>query len=379
MCAAMQARDVRAAALIAAAVALACAPSRGGVAVAAAAAYDCSQDHSQGLVLFHPQRGSAIRKGMIHLTYKAGAGASPHARFYIFVDEDPLSRDEWFGEVFVYGPEENIKVEIEDVGYHTITVVQTCSPDGAGAKMEDDIYVGEVATDFVVVNQTKTGMEMDGVINREPKKYTISAVTLFRDEERYLAEWLEFHLCAGIDHFYLFNHHSSTAEHEAVLAPYIAAGIVELADALDSTLDANGSVIEQAQLRTFAHAVRQHGADSEWMAFIDADEFLYAVGPVSVVDPFHGSFNIDEPSLPDVLLAFREFGGVVVHWVLYGSSGYTETPVGLVIDNYIWRAASPSRMFKVLLSPTAVRSVAAASPPSAHSLPPATSLPWPVC
>jgi hypothetical protein len=136
-----------------------------------------------------------------------------------------------------------------------------------------------------------------------------------------------------------------------VLEPYIAAGIVELADALDSTLDANGTVIDQAQLRTFAHAVRQHGADSEWMAFIDADEFLYAVGPVSVIDPFHGAFDIDEPSLPDVLLAFREFGGVVVHWFLYGSSGYIESPVGLVIDAYIWRAAAPSPMFKVVAQP----------------------------
>jgi len=110
-------------------------------------------------------------------------------------------------------------------------------------------------------------------------------------------------------------------------------------------------MVTQAQLRTFAHAVRSHGSDSEWMAFIDVDEFLYAVGPVSVVDPFAATFDIEEPSLSDVLLAFREFGGVVVHWVLYGSSGYIETPVGLVINNYIWRAAAPSRMFKALAQP----------------------------
>jgi hypothetical protein len=277
-------------------------------------AYNCSQDHVLGLTLFYPQTGSALRKGMVALSYKAGLGASNHSRFYIFVDEDPLSREEAHGDVFTYKPEENIRVEIEDVGYHSITVVQTCSPDGSGSRMEDDVYVGEISTNFVVVTKTKTGMEMDGVINHEVKKYAISAVTLFRDEERYLAEWIEFHLCAGIEHFYLFNHHSATREHEAVLLPYITAGIVELSNALDSTLDANGTVIEQAQLRTFAHAVKLHGADSEWMAFIDCDEFLYAMGPLNLVDPFHGAHEIAEPALSDVLLAFREFGGVVVHW-----------------------------------------------------------------
>jgi len=229
----LRAKCARGAALALAGISLVRAPLRfGGVVVAktvvvvvvaaaaAAAAYDCGQDHAQGLMLFHPQRGSAIRKGMIHLDWKAGSGASPHARFYVFVDEDPLSHDEWWGEAFAYGREENIKVEIEDVGYHTITVVQTCSPDGAGVRMEDDVYVGEVATDFLVVTKTKTGMEMDGVISYEPKRYTVSAVTLFRDEERYLAEWIEFHLCAGIDHFYLYNHHSSNAEHEAGMCRY---------------------------------------------------------------------------------------------------------------------------------------------------------------
>jgi len=219
------------------------------------ALYNCSQEHAQGLTLFHPQRGSSIRKGMIPLNYQAGAGATEHSRFYIFVDEDPLSHDEWHGEDFVYGRHENVKVEMEDVGYHSITVVQTCSPDGSGAKMEDDMYVGEVSTTFVVVAQTKTGMQLDGVISHDPKKYTVSAVTLFRDEERYLAEWIEFHLCAGIDHFYLFNHHSATAEHEAVLLPYIVAGIVELANALDSTLDANGTVIEQVSEQAPAQCI----------------------------------------------------------------------------------------------------------------------------
>ena len=329
-------------------------------AAAGAALYDCSRDNTTGLALLFPHRGSSIRKGMIQLHYKAGPGASHHARFFIFTDEDALSRDvlEPDGAVredFIYGAEESIKIAFWDVGYHTITVVQTCSPDGSGLRMEDMVYVGEVSTTMTVVNETKTGMEMDGVIDTEPRRYMLSAVTLFRDESRYLAEWIEFHLCAGVDHFYLFNHHSATREHETVLMPYIVAGLVELADAFDSLLDENGTVVQQAQLRTFTHAVQTHGADSEWMAFIDVDEFLYATGPVTIVDPFHGAFEVNEPSLPEVLLGYREFGGVVVHWMLYGSSGYRDTPVGQVVDRYVWRAQAPARMFKVVAQPSKIR------------------------
>ena len=164
--------------------------------------YDCTQDHTEGLALHYPYRGSTLRKGMIHLSYKAGPGASNHSHFYVFTDDDPLSRDEWHGgilhEIFIYGHEERIQIQFEDVGYHSITVVQTCSPDGSGRRMEDDVVIGEVSTHFTVVHQTKTGMDMDGVINTEPKRYTISVVALFRDEARYLPEWIEFHLCAGI-------------------------------------------------------------------------------------------------------------------------------------------------------------------------------------
>jgi hypothetical protein len=38
-------------------------------------------------------------------------------------------------------------------------------------------------------------------------------------QDRYLAEWLEFHLCAGVEHFFLFNHHSATEVHRDILQP----------------------------------------------------------------------------------------------------------------------------------------------------------------
>ena len=47
-------------------------------------------------------------------------------------------------------------------------------------------------------------------------KYQVSACLIFKDCGRYLAEWIEFHHMAGIEHFYLYNNNSKrTIERES--------------------------------------------------------------------------------------------------------------------------------------------------------------------
>ena len=51
----------------------------------------------------------------------------------------------------------------------------------------------------------------------------LSVCAIYKNEARYLAEWLEFHLLAGVEHFFLYNN-DSTDDHREVLAPYLRAG-----------------------------------------------------------------------------------------------------------------------------------------------------------
>ena len=51
----------------------------------------------------------------------------------------------------------------------------------------------------------------------------LSVCAIYKNEARYLAEWLEFHLLAGVEHFFLYNN-NSTDDHREVLAPYLRAG-----------------------------------------------------------------------------------------------------------------------------------------------------------
>jgi len=55
----------------------------------------------------------------------------------------------------------------------------------------------------------------------------VSIVSIFRDESKYLKEWIEFHLLVGVDKFYLVNNNSIDNFNE-VLSPYILSGVVEL-------------------------------------------------------------------------------------------------------------------------------------------------------
>ena len=50
--------------------------------------------------------------------------------------------------------------------------------------------------------------------------YDLTITAIFKNEGHYLKEWLDYHLLAGVEHFYLYNN-DSTDNYKEVLAPYI--------------------------------------------------------------------------------------------------------------------------------------------------------------
>ena len=58
-------------------------------------------------------------------------------------------------------------------------------------------------------------------------KYSLGVTAIIRNEALYLEEWLDYHIVAGVDIFYLFDDDSSDNTVD-VLKPYIDEGIVEL-------------------------------------------------------------------------------------------------------------------------------------------------------
>jgi hypothetical protein len=139
----------------------------------------------------------------------------------------------------------------------------------------------------------------------------LSIVAIYRDEAVYLREWIEFHRIVGVERFYLYDNFSLD-DHREVLAPYIDEGVVVLHE----------WPVFPGQIPACDDALRRHGHESRWMAFIDLDEFLFS----PTLRP-----------LPDVLRDYEQHPGVLANWMVFGSSGHRTQPDGLVLENYLWR------------------------------------------
>jgi hypothetical protein len=162
----------------------------------------------------------------------------------------------------------------------------------------------------------------------------LAVCAIFRDEARYLPEWVTFHRLQGAERFYLYDNRSRDDWREA-LEPELRSGLVEVTNWPD--VPGQGTAYEDC--------LRRHRGDARWIAFIDSDEFL---------------FSPTGRTLPDVLGEFDLHPGVVVNWRVYGTNGWEQAPEGLVIENYPRRGPGEldaNKLVKSIVNPRAALGV----------------------
>jgi hypothetical protein len=147
----------------------------------------------------------------------------------------------------------------------------------------------------------------------------------FRDEARYLAEWLEYYQAAGVSHFFLYNNFSAD-EYLPVIEPWLTAGRVTLVDW--PKVPASPAAEEDC--------IRRSLGRFQWVGFLDADEFVVIR---------------DGSSIGDFLDRFPSAPAVGLHWRFYGSSMHRLRPSAPVIVAYQRRAPLPNRHIKTFLRP----------------------------
>lgn len=146
------------------------------------------------------------------------------------------------------------------------------------------------------------------VKNQDNKQVYLSVACIVKNEGRYLKEWIEFHLAAGVEKFYIFDNESNDDTFK-VLTPFIQKGIVIYIFFPGKKL----------QLYAYNIACDLCKNTSRWLALIDADEFLH---PVKSND------------LKNVLKDYENYPAVGVNWVVYGPCGHVASPAGLLTENY---------------------------------------------
>jgi hypothetical protein len=140
----------------------------------------------------------------------------------------------------------------------------------------------------------------------------VAIVTQFRDEARYLKEWIEFHLLVGVDKFYMINHLSKDNPLD-VLQPYIDKGIVIYSEINEEFMNWGiSSFHNEANLATNCvpniHRLLRD-ADADWKMFLNVDEFLFAT---------------HKDNIKDELINYPDnIGQVSVNWRFMGNSNYS--------------------------------------------------------
>lgn len=148
---------------------------------------------------------------------------------------------------------------------------------------------------------------------RKPLQPGVSITAIFKNEANYLREWVEYHLIVGVSHFYLYDNGSDDYPHQ-ILKPYITAGNVSVIPW------ANFEMAHNIQRFAYRHAAVNFGAQYQWMAFIDLDEFIV---------PNH---DID---LTEFLSKHSQYAVVKMPMIDFGHNGHSQKPDGLVTENYI--------------------------------------------
>lgn len=175
-----------------------------------------------------------------------------------------------------------------------------------------------------------------------PRRPTVAACLIAKDEGRYLAEWLAYYSLLGFDEILVYNNASSDN----------TAAIVKRASANDPRIrhipwpDIPGRA---PQVPAYNNALRRTRAD--WIAFVDADEFIVLK---------------EHDSIHDFLAGFDEdTGAVCINWLLFGSSGHENYVDDLVIRRFT-RCAAPDYILngivKSIVRPSAARHMHAHAP-----------------
>ncbi|WP_428395666.1 glycosyltransferase family 2 protein [Lichenicoccus sp.] len=162
---------------------------------------------------------------------------------------------------------------------------------------------------------------------------------IVKNEVENIAEWVAHNTLIGFDRIFVYDNHSTDGTSE-LLAQLARDFPVEVRSWGDEQAVRGGAC---KQMSAYADCLERHGPHLDWLAFLDADEFLV---------PPPGE------TLADLLDAHHDHDGLAFNWRIFGSSGLQSTPGRLVMEAFNRRAVTSdnaNRHVKMIFRPIAAR------------------------
>ncbi len=152
--------------------------------------------------------------------------------------------------------------------------------------------------------------------------YHLGLVAIFRGEDNYLVEWIEFHKLMGVDHFILYDNGLEKSS-QVLLKPYIENNMVTHIPFPDIQGLRDGRHADTLSIQQMAYAdfIKRFSHHFKYILQLDIDEFL---------------FPKSRNSIPDILNEFDDskLARIEINWTNFGDSGHLKRPPGLVINNF---------------------------------------------
>lgn len=147
--------------------------------------------------------------------------------------------------------------------------------------------------------------------NQQDFPNEIALAVIVKNEGAYLSEWIEYHRLIGVTKFYIYDNDSDD-NLDLLLSRYVEKGIVTI-------IKIHG---EKRQLDAYEDAIEKAQSETKWLGVIDADEFIYVKKGYRLIDILEKYHHV----------------GMLIGWMIFGSSGYTKKTKGLVIERFTHRA-----------------------------------------
>lgn len=172
-------------------------------------------------------------------------------------------------------------------------------------------------------------------------KYELAICTIFRDDAKYLTEWVEFHQKQGVQHFYLYDNLSIDNPKER-LEKYVSQGLVTI---IDWPYESQGQDFFAIQCSSYMHCVQSNIETCRWIAFLDSDEFLFCPNKMN---------------LRKFINKYQKYGAISAYWRMYGTSGINVPEGSNIVDYLVYRARDDyhgHKIMKTIAQPKFVKSI----------------------
>lgn len=171
--------------------------------------------------------------------------------------------------------------------------------------------------------------------NRTSRKQQICIIAIFRNEAPYIIEWIAHHRLLGIQEFYIADNDSDD-ESQQILKKLKEAGYCEWIPWITE-----GDV--KPQLPAYRKLLSMLPEPTDWVAFLDADEYIWPTSNISIGDFLR--------SIPE------KTGAIAMNWAVYGSSehyNYTPEPSTIRFTWHADKTRNANLNFKTLARPNAI-------------------------